>query len=159
MTRLYGALLLLLLPVQAVALSCSPHNFERTYQEVGAAEESYVIVEGRLLLDANSIPDGSSRQTDDPAMTAVQGTLTGRSVSKKGFVTPFSKPVTVAVSCFASWCGTVSKEQQVVAFVRRDNGRYVIDVNPCGGHLFLHPDRGLLKRAVACFSGGRCQAD
>ena len=157
--RILSVLLMLSLPAQAVALSCERPSVKRSYAQAQAEASSYVVVAGRLGIkgtQGKKAPKFSRLRGKQPAGSIVSATLTGRSLTKKGFTTPFDKPVTLNISCVASWCGSAQNGEEVLAFVRQEGGQYVIDVAPCGGRVFSNPKPAMLKQAQRCMRRGGC---
>lgn len=158
MMRAVAFALALCAPLPALALSCVAPSVERSYQQLHAAKETYVIVHGRLTFDESQLPKGISQDRQPAKMTQIKGTLLGKSLGKTGFKTPFDQLVTLEVACFGPWCGAAKNGQDVLAFVRRDAGTYAIGVNPCGGFVFSAPKRKMLKAVQKCMRGGSCKA-
>jgi hypothetical protein len=148
---------LLLLPLQAQALSCLAPSVARSYQEYDAAEERYLVVHGRVTLDQDLLPKNGQGTKQPPELTEVPGRLVGKSLSKEGFELPFEQDVTLEVACYGPWCGSVENGTDLLAFVRKDAEGYAIDVNPCGGAAFAVPKPEMLKQAKACMNGGPCE--
>jgi hypothetical protein len=154
--RVLGLLLLLLLPMQAAALSCLRPSVERTFAEASAAADVYVIVEGRLTLDTRKLPKAGPGQQKAPKMTRVAARLNGRSLSKDGFRVPFNQKINLEVACFGPWCGAAQNGDEVLAFLRRDGAAYSLAINPCGGFVFPNPKPSMLKQVQGCFQRGSC---
>ena len=154
--RLLVLLMIVMLPVQAAALSCIRPSVERSYAEVAAAKETYVIAHGRLTFDRRQLPRGGNNNA--PKMTRISGKLVGKSMSSAGFNVPFDRPVTLEVACFGPWCGSAEDGGEVLVFIKRRKGSYSIDVNPCGGRVFANPRPAMLKQVVNCHKGRTCKA-
>ena len=145
-----------LLPLPALALTCLPHSVEATYQRAEKAEESYLVVHGRLTFDAGALPDNGTGTQNPPKMTRVPARLSGMALSKGGFDVPFEQPLTLEVACYGPWCGS-AEEGDVLAFVERSpQDGYLLESNPCGGNLFAAPKPAMLKQVQTCFAGGDC---
>ncbi len=112
-----GLLLLicLVLPVQALALSCMKPSVTRTFKEIHAAPETYIIVEGRLTLDASKLPETDLTNQSPPELTRVPAILSGTSLSRAGFDAPFAREITLEVACFGPWCGGAQNGMEVLA--------------------------------------------
>lgn len=148
----------LLVPQMAFALSCLPYSVESAFVQADEAEASYVVVRGSLSFDPRKLPKVDlERQGDTPPMTRIPAKLTGKSLSKDGFVLPFDREVTLAVACFGPWCAQVPHKTEVLAFVERGADGYVIATNPCGGFLFADPKPAMIKTVRACFAGQTCE--
>ncbi len=154
--RTFVFLLALLSPFPALALSCVRPSVERTFAEVQAADEAYIVVKGRLTLNARKLPRDGPTTQNPPELTRVPANLIGKSMNASGFVVPFDQTVTLEVSCLGPWCGSVENGQQVLAFVKRTAGQYALSVAPCGGRAFPNPTKANLKKALTCFKDGAC---
>ena len=154
--RLFIFLALMGLPVQAMALSCMRPSVERTFNEIHAAAEEYIAVEGRLTLNTRKLPRSHSNNQRPPELTRIRAKLSGTSLSHAGFKVPFDREITLNVSCFGPWCGSAQNGEQVLAFLKRQNGGYSLDINPCGGHVFSNPRPAMLKKVTRCMRRGNC---
>ena len=125
--------------------------------EAQAADARFVIVRGRLQFDARKLPrvDYKNQQAT-PELTLVAAKLTGTSLSLAGFITPFSRPVTLEVSCYGPWCANVQRGSEVLAFVKLDPTGGVVATNPCGGNLFGTPTPKMIRAVKGCFAGKTC---
>lgn len=152
--RALAILLMLLLPMQAAALSCLRPSVARTYIKAAAADETYIIASGRLTFDQGSLPKGGNN--DAPRMTHIPARLVGKSMTSDGFKVPFDHDITLEVACFGPWCGGAQNGAQVLAFVKRQGARYALSVTPCGGMVFANPKPAMLKQVLRCHRGGDC---
>jgi hypothetical protein len=154
------AVLAAISPLPALALSCMPHSLETSYVEAAEAEETYVVVQGRLTFDAQDLPEvDMQNQQDTPPMTMIDGRLEGMSMTRSGFDVPFEQDVTIALECYGPWCAQAQTGQDVLAFLRKDDDAYVIATNPCGGMLFTTPDAAMIDKVQACFAGETCEPE
>ncbi|MCX7558484.1 hypothetical protein OS190_02820 [Sulfitobacter sp. F26204] len=158
MIRLLVTILTLAAPLPALALSCLAPTIEGSFARYAAAEEAYVVVNGRLTLDQTRMPEGMT-ETTPPRMTHVAARLSGTFLNKKGFVLPFDKEVTLEVSCVGPWCGQIQNDTDVLAFLRKDTQGYALAIGPCGGAAFSAPDPAMLKRVTQCLVRRDCSAD
>ena len=154
--RILGTLILMVLPVQAMALSCLRPSVERTFEEVNAAKEGYLVVSGRLTLETRKLPKSHSNNQNAPELARVSGKLTGKSLTLAGFDVPFDKNITLEVLCFGSWCGSAQNGEEVLAFLRREGGGHALEISPCGGKVFSNPKPLMLKKVQRCFQRGSC---
>ena len=150
-------LAVMLLPAQAFALSCVRPSVERSFDQVNAAPEPYVVVMGRLTLDTRKMPKTGDQTRNPRKMTQVPGTLTGKSLGLAGFKVPFDQDITLQVGCIGPWCGSAQNGAEVLAFVRREGQKYVLDVSPCGGRMFGTPKRAMIRKLQQCLKAGSCQ--
>ena len=155
--RFLAFLVVVMLPMQAAALSCERPSVERTYAEVAAAKETYVIAQGRLTFDQRKLPRGGDGTVRPAKLTQIKARLLGKSMSSDGFNVPFDQSVTLEVACFSAWCGGAKSGGQVLAFLKRENGNYALSLTPCGGHVFANPKAKMLKQVVRCHQGGACK--
>lgn len=159
MIRHLALILALLAPLPAFALSCMAPSVERSFARADAAEESYVVVHGRLTLHEKALPRGGNGEFQPPELTKIDAILSGKSLTLEGFKVPFDQEITLDVACFGPWCGSVRNGEDVLVFLRKEGARYALDVNPCGGSVFGAPSRKMLKKAKTCLRGGPCTAD
>jgi len=157
MKYLVLAALVACVPVTATALSCRPHSVVAAFQQAQASESQFVVVRGKLNFDVRKLPKVNyNNQGATPELTLIKAKLTGMSLSKTGFNAPFSKPVTLAVSCYGPWCVTVQQGTEVLAFVELGAKGNVVSTNPCGGYLFGTPTPRMIRSVTGCFSGKSC---
>lgn len=150
-------MLIAMMPVQVAALSCTPHSVEAAYLEAQADSARFVIVRGQLDFNGKKLPKaGLSNQGNTPEMTRIKARLTGTSLSGEGFVTPFNKRVTLALSCFGPWCANARAGVDVLVFVEQTAQGGVISSNPCGGYLFETPTPEMIRTVKQCFAGKAC---
>ena len=157
MKYLFLAALIACAPMAATALSCRPHSVEAAFLEAKASDSKFVVVRGKLDFDVRKLPKVDYRnQQATPDLTLIKAKLTGMSLSSAGFNTPYSKPVTLAVSCFGPWCTSVPQGTEVLAFVELGANGNVVSTNPCGGFLFGTPTPRMIRAVTGCFSGKSC---
>ncbi len=157
MIRFLTLLVALSLPMQAAALSCLRPSVARSYAEVAEAKEAYIVVHGRLTFDRRKLPRDGNHGIKPPKLTKIPARLVGKSMSAKGFTVPFDHEVTLDVACYGPWCGSAENGGQVLAFVKRSNATYALDVNPCGGRVFDNPKPKMLKQVLNCHKGRGCK--
>ncbi|MGB3245429.1 MAG: hypothetical protein WBB25_12915 [Sulfitobacter sp.] len=157
MIRLVGlALAMMMMPLQAHALSCLAPSVSRTFHDVNAAPEVYVVVKGRLTVGTPKQPELDKSKQEPPKSTRLPARLRGTSMSQNGFNVPFDQRVTLEIACIGPWCGSVQNGEQVLAFVKREDNRYFLAINPCGGHVFSNPKPAMSKQVYSCFKGATC---
>ena len=160
MTRLPGLLTLslaLLLPVEAAALSCLRPDVRRTFSELAARPEAYVVVTGTLAFDPARLPR-TDHVTRPPEATRIPARLTGGSLTRDGFTRPYTADITLEVGCLAGWCGSLPADTEVLAFVEQTPEGQRLRIDACGGHAFPEPDRLMKEQVRACLSGAPCTA-
>ncbi len=154
--RIVALVLALYAPVPALALSCVAPSVERTYEFAQKSSAAYVVVHGKLTFNERKLPREGSTSQNPPKMTKIPATLSGRSLSKAGFSTPFKQGITLEVSCFGPWCGSGENGMDVLAFVKKGKGGYTLAIDPCGGEVFVNPEPVKLKKVKTCFKRGKC---
>lgn len=159
MIRLIALLLLLVAPRPAFALSCLAPLVTRSFETFAAAEETYVIVHGRVTFEAKRLPKALSMDRNPPQMTRIPARLVGKSMRTNGFKLPFDQAITLEVSCLGPWCGGIQNGADLLAFVRKEEGGYALAIPPCGGSAFDSPKPAQLKRVKQCFGDGACALD
>ncbi len=156
MIRTIACALATIAPLPALALSCLPHSVEATYQRAAKAEESYVVVQGRLTFDASVLPKTGKIGSNPPEETPLRAQISGKALSEGGFDVPFEQPLMLNVLCYGPWCGS-AEEGDVLAFLERGaDGAYMLESNPCGGDLFGSPKPAMVDKVIACFQGADC---
>ncbi|MDF1727423.1 MAG: hypothetical protein P1U53_06705 [Sulfitobacter sp.] len=144
-------------PLPALALSCLVPSVERSFQQYDAAREQYLVVHGRLTLDESALPQTLMTDQQPPQMTRLPAELSGKSLSQAGFQLPFDQAVTLEVACLGPWCGSAQDGTDVLAFVRKDAAGYAIEIDPCGGALFVAPKLRQLEAVEDCLKGEACE--
>lgn len=157
--RLIAFVLALVAPVPALALSCLAPSVERSYASFAAAEETYIVVHGRLTLDVSKLPKGMSATNRPPRMTKIKAKLRGTSLGRSGFGLPFDQGVTLEVTCLSHWCGAVQNGEDLLAFVRKDADGYAMRISPCGGSVFATPKPAMLTQVERCMANKNCSAN
>lgn len=155
--RLLAIVAALTLPLPALALSCIAADVETSFARYDAADETYVVVHGRLTFEQSALPKGMLPDKKPPKMTQVPAHLRGSSLAKGGFVLPFDQDVTLEVACLGPWCGAAGNGRSVLAFVRKDADGFAVELSPCGGALFEEPKPAMLKAVKGCFTDRTCQ--
>lgn len=156
MIRALAYALALCAPVQALALSCVAPSVTRSFHAADAAPETYVVVKGRLDFAPADL-EAAARARAPRAEIAAQ--LRGRALSMGGFVHPFDQPVTLELLCFGPWCGQLQSGVETLVFLRREGGRHLLTLDPCGGFAFARPTAAQLNRIQRCFRGEDCPID
>lgn len=157
----------------AQALSCLPHDVARTYEQAARSDETYIVVHGTLTFDESRLPKTDwQNQQKTPPNTLIPARLEGMSLTRKGFVARFNRPIMLNVQCLGPWCASAKSGTDYLAFLRRtgapsglgasgqsaSGGSYQLDINACGGMGFAAPSGQALETVVECFRGGPCHA-
>jgi hypothetical protein len=138
----------------AMALSCLPTDVARTFTNLDAAEEVYVVVHGTLTFDEARLPKTNwEDQAATPAETPIPARLSGRSLTHEGFTAPFDRNITFDVRCLGPWCASAASGSDVLAFVEYREGQYLFSLGPCYANAVFDPDPAQLDQAVSCLAG------
>ena len=144
----------------AVALSCLPVSVADSYREAAAAEETYIVVHGRLEFDTSRLPKVDlDAQDQTPPQTDIPARLSGKFLSKDGFQGDFDRAITVRALCFGPWCGQPVSGADYMAFLEETPKGYVLSSSPCGGFDFAKPTPDMLRTVTQCMQGGVCQSE
>jgi len=142
----------------ALALSCLPPDVARTYKQATEAQETYVVVLGRLSFDETKLPKADmERQQETPPETLIPARIEGTSLSQAGFETPFNTNITLNARCFGPWCAGASSGTRYLAFLERTPEGYVLSIDPCGGFGFAEPRADMIEKVIGCFRGEACK--
>lgn len=151
-----GATLAMLMASQAQALSCMRPDVARAFDWASQAEESYVVLLGRLDFEAPATRRG---RPNDPQDLHVAARFTGQSLGVSGFSATAPLDVSLAFTCAGPWCGSMTPSRgDVLAFVERSADGYVLNVGPCGGTTFERPTHAQIQQVESCMRGQACTA-
>ncbi|TNF22735.1 MAG: hypothetical protein EP318_03025 [Rhodobacteraceae bacterium] len=141
----------------AQALTCLPQDVARTYHEAAESDDRYLIVLGEVRFDAAHLPETDlTRQGDTPPDTRIPARLTGRALSRGGFLHPFDREIVLNAQCFGPWCAGAVSGARYLAFVNLDRQVPEVTVTPCGGFAFAEPTARMERQVLACLNGGVC---
>jgi hypothetical protein len=155
---LLTATLLTALATQASALSCLLPDVTATYAEAQNSPEAYVVLLGEFSFNTRLLPgDADPVKQHIDRSTSIPAQFRGHALSTNGFTTPYNIPVTLEIGCIASWCGGMSPNQEVLAFVRQTETGHSLDVGACPFFVF-QPDANMQTRVTQCMQGGPCEA-
>ncbi|WP_297771499.1 hypothetical protein [uncultured Roseovarius sp.] len=141
-----------------LALSCLPHDVARTYLRASEAEEPYIVVHGRLLFDAERLPETDMQDQRKPPHTLIPARITGQALTRSGFDLDFDREITLDVQCFGPWCAGAVPGIDHLGFLERREDGYVLTLEPCGGMSHPEPTPEMLQRVLRCYQGGACAA-
>ena len=148
------AVLFLLLPGPATALSCVFPDLATTYKELAAAPQSYVIVYGRY--GANPARLSQSRHAD-----ILRYKFSGNLIGPNGIGAAFNQPVVVTRSKprpqFADPGGSIATDRAVLLFFEKLGGKYLMDASICGFRQFYDPSNQDLRKVSRCMKGLSCR--
>ncbi|MFQ6553713.1 hypothetical protein AAD018_015355 [Aestuariibius insulae] len=138
---------------EAAALSCMQVTLEDAYEQAAASEETYHVVEGTFAFDSKKAP--SFAETGQaPEGAELPARFEGMALNTDGFTTEVETEVTLAITCAGPWCGGIEPDVPLIAFLRVDDDRLVLDATPCGGSAFGQPDEAMRQTLLDCVDGG-----
>ncbi|WP_120499964.1 hypothetical protein [Roseovarius sp. EL26] len=142
----------------ALSLSCLPPDVARTFKTASEVEDLYVIVHGVLSFDEKRVPkEDFDNQENTPPDTFVPATLKGRSLGLDGYSQSFDQDITLNVRCFGPWCGGARSGIEYLAFLKKDDDGYLLELDPCGGMGFGQPTKEMLDTSALCMRGNICK--
>jgi len=140
-----------LIASQAAALSCMQPDPARTFQQVAAAEERYVVFLGTFDFAAPPVQRG--RLNAQPQQ--VTATFQGQGLGAGGFAPTAPVSITLQTSCSGPWCGNFpTRGAEVLTFVEQTDAGYVLTLDACGGLLF---DPSAAPIVESCIRGEGCE--
>ncbi len=140
----------------ALALSCLRPDVASSFIRANEAEETYVVVHGRLSFDDRLIPEYDMTRHDRPE-TRIPARLTGFGLSRTGFDLEFDRDVTLLLQCFGPWCGGAVSDAEYLIFMERTEVGYIVPADPCGSMVFSDPTPAQLDRVARCMAGKACE--
>lgn len=154
------ALLATLLAGPAVALTCAPPDPLQSFRMAHEAPESYVVLHGRLEVDASRFPDGVEAVRPGAAETLldpVEGRFRGFALGLSGFTRPVDATVLLQPQCFGQFCGAIGPGDGWLLFARPSgSGLYTVTVDPCGQWAFQDLPDATLDTLAECLRGRAC---
>lgn len=156
MRILAATALTLALTGQAAALSCARPDIKTSFGWWAESEDTFYIgvgtlqpLEPLLKVKRKAFADGSN-SLPQSAEYRFKGEFIG-----PDFDVPTERPVTVTVSCLASWCGAFPKGKlpQLMAMKVGTYDELSISVGPCPGTFFPAETAATVKE---CMRAGSC---
>ena len=146
------AVVLILVPGVAAALSCLPPNPGRELNANAENGRPTVVVAGTLLP-----PDHTPRRKGHATVT-IRYRLQGLRLSADGEDAPFEAGVDYQSECVAAWCGPLPETATEGVFLVRDRGerRYLLITGPCPFGQYDVQTHDQLHALRACLAAGRC---
>ncbi|WP_112320309.1 hypothetical protein [Oceanibium sediminis] len=151
------------LAAPALGLSCLPPNMGESYNRAAAADDVYLLVEGRFSTDAPlpaaTPPEPKGGAGVPPDRTGAEAVLafSGRhlGIDRDG---DLEAEVSVSVNCLAVWCGSFPPlDTRVLAFVERTpEGDLRLAVDACPGQVLAAPTDRQINVLRACMANGAC---
>lgn len=149
---LFAGLAVSLSSTQALALSCLRPSVADSYRIAEESAEAYYIALGRLERAGPNEMTGPAPGSDVARQSyRFAASFEGDFLTRDGFASPRSVPVTVEVGCIEIWCGNESLSPRGLYFLRADGGTLVLDAGPCGGMYFDDPDAAQLREVTDRF--------
>jgi hypothetical protein len=139
----------------ALSLSCLRPDVARSYGFAAEAEETYIVVHGRLTFDERRLPEAVGN--DSPPSTVIKAHVSGKSLTQAGFTSAFDRDITLEVGCYGPWCAGASSGEDYLLFLRKDASGYTYMADPCGSLGFAAPTSEMLNQVEQCMKGGHCK--
>ena len=144
----------------AVALTCVPPDPIASFRMAHEAPESYVVLHGRLEVDAlrfhdgvEAVPPGAAETLLDP----VEARFRGFALGLAGLTTPVDATVLLQPQCLGQFCGRIGPGDGWLLFARPSgSGLYTVTVDPCGAWAFDGVAQGTLDTLAECLRGRAC---
>lgn len=155
-TLICAAIMSLGLAGPALALSCSPTDFQDRFKWAAEETARYVVVYGTFE-ERHEPPGyiGSDGMMKDPTFTT---RFTGHVGTKNGFTKPISTRVTVKRECGLGYCSGTITGRPVIAFLRKVGGGYAFSAAYCDRYLVRNPNGRDLRAAERCLANqSRCK--
>lgn len=125
----------------AVALSCMPASFDRSFDRARDAEETYSVLAGSIAVN-----EVKARQASKDGTTpySVVGLFTGAAIGAEGLSASFQRDIAIDVVCYGPWCGNAQSVEDVIFFAQHGPAdSYTVEDNPCGGTFFDADKEGI----------------
>jgi hypothetical protein len=152
------AVAMLVMSGQAQALSCLPADAVRTFAELDAAPEAYIVLHGTLTFDESTLPPFVQDEPFD-APSPIPAEFNGKGLTADGFTVDRATPMLLQLTCAGPWCGTAQSGQEAIIFVPVSEAPMTVTVGPCGGQFFPDPAPETLAMLTTCMQGGDCSAE
>ncbi|MEP1519226.1 hypothetical protein [Ascidiaceihabitans sp.] len=153
--RFIAFLICLVAPLPAMALSCARPSVERSYGQAAKADESYVVVKGRLTFDESKLPKANTQTQTAPKRTVIKARFQGHALSGADFSTSFNAALNYEVRCLVVWCGGGQSGEEIIAFVQKTPSGYTLEMGPCGGWAFPATRKNTMA-VLSCARGSTC---
>lgn len=139
------------------ALSCLAPDALRSFTEAHAASESYRAYVGSFDFDPSALPPVQDLSLPVSATpNPVPARFTGLQLGPTGFKTPVEERMILQPSCAGPWCGSLAPEDEVLVFAREEDGKLIVDLEPCPGRVQGAPDDATREKLAACMRGEEC---
>ena len=149
MTRTLLTLLACLAAQPALALSCLPPDPVALYERARDAEESFMIIRGRILAEARVNLPREGKEAETPVR------IEGLALTAEGFTEPFDRDATLRLTCAGPWCANAPSGGEVFMAVEVDGRDLIAEIGPCYFNQVEATDEGA-ARLLSCHQGGDC---
>ncbi|MGP6088468.1 hypothetical protein [Antarctobacter jejuensis] len=147
-----------LLATPALSLSCLPADPVRDFKAAEKSPLRWGVAVGRLDFSEGKLPKVDwDQQQNVPPQTDLRAQMVGYALDANGFKTPFQANVTLRVLCAGPWCAQPKSGARYLAFIKHENGKRILQADPCGSWLYVNPTRRMLNRIHTCYAGGPCE--
>jgi len=158
--RLLAITCLLALTVgPALALSCLRPTIQGSYLDHAKAEESYILVFGKLTNKRNVVRGPKIQGGTGARSENFTATFVGKQASRAGFDRPLKTTVAVSTTCAGPWCGSINIDLPMITFLEITPYGHRLTEGPCGGNIFYNPTKAEEKSVLRCLRGGVCNPD
>jgi len=150
--RILLALLLIMLPAAASALSCVPPNpgLSISWAKDDGVQLDVVI---GTLIPPDRIPSRSGNND-----VSAEYRIVGVQIPPGGPDRLFSETVKFLSTCVLTWCGQIPSTPVLGLFLPRlgKDGGSLLETGPCGGGVFAMPGPDQIEALRACVARGGC---
>ncbi len=140
----------------ATALSCLPPDVATTFNRMNEIPESVYVVKGSISFADDALTGGFAGDGYSRASTI--GWFSGSSLGKEGFSSAFEQEIDVQEICTGHWCGALTLDVPLIAFVKANGGRILLEVDPCGSTVFYNPTPKMESDLISCIRGETCES-
>ena len=144
---------LVLIGGTANALSCFPADPAYHFQFGADPNPNVRVVKGRFSYRTIAQPL-ISRLIGQTAFE-VQASFDGTVLGQDGFTEAFKATVTLKIDCFDVFCGGVSKDHDVIAFIEGPDHDLRLPLRVCNHHVFSATQE-IIVRLTDCRRGRDC---
>ena len=157
MMRSVACLIALLVSGQVQALSCMRPDAVASYINAAEAADVYYVILGEVTLDRPAPARPDTGTYNEAPNNAVRGEITGKSLGPNGFQTSVNLGVKVHSLCAGPWCGPFPPRGPALMFVKNDQPRPVLEMDPCSTQYFGNPTPEMIEKVQTCHRGGTCE--
>ncbi|WP_090111794.1 hypothetical protein [Limimaricola pyoseonensis] len=129
----------------------------RSFAEIHAAPEIYRAYVGRFAFDEGKLPHSDAPADVSAVPNPIPAEFAGHQLGTTGFETPVETPMVLQPSCLGPWCGGLAPGDEVLVFARVEDGRLIVDLEPCPGKVQAAPDAAAREALAACMRGEDCR--